>query len=47
MLIGIVLVLTLSAGYLVVLAVPDLQLWMVSAIHAVHEEWISWGWTPL
>ena len=44
-LIGIVLTITLSTGYLVLSAAADLQLWVISAIQAVRDEWTSWNWS--
>lgn len=32
-------------GYLVVLIAPGVQQWVISAIHAVRDEWTSWHWS--
>ncbi|MGH3533132.1 MAG: hypothetical protein ACRDQG_00240 [Pseudonocardiaceae bacterium] len=46
-LIGVVLTIMLSAGYLVFRGAPGLQLWVISAIQAVRDEWTSWHWSVL
>lgn len=45
--IGIVLTNTFSIGCLVFRGAPDLQLWMISVIQAVRDEWTSWDWSLL
>jgi hypothetical protein len=46
-LIGIVLAIALSTGYLVFRGAPDMQEWVISAIHTVRDEWTSWRWELL
>jgi hypothetical protein len=47
LLIGIMLAFTFGTGYLVFRGLPDLQLWVLSAIQAVRDEWASWDWDLL
>ncbi|MBV8540370.1 MAG: hypothetical protein JO364_17090 [Pseudonocardiales bacterium] len=47
MLIVVVLTIALSTGYLVCRGLPDLRLWVTSAIAAVRDEWTSWHWSLL
>ena len=46
-LIVIVIVITISTGYLVFRGAPDIQEWVTSAIQAVRDEWTSWDWSLL
>jgi hypothetical protein len=43
-LIVIAVTMAFAIGYLVVLIAPDVQEWVISAIHAVRDEWTSWHW---
>lgn len=44
-LIGIMLVIALSTGFLVFSGTPDIQTWVISAIQAVRDVWTSWDWS--
>lgn len=46
-LIGIVLTITVSTGYLVFREAPVLQQWVTSTIQAMRDEWTSWHWSLL
>lgn len=46
-LIGIVITIALSTGYLVFRGETDIQEWVISAIQEVRGVWTSWDWSLL
>lgn len=46
-LLGIVITIALSTGYLLFCGALDLQEWVISAIQGVRDVWTSWHWRLL
>jgi hypothetical protein len=43
-LVGIVITIALSTGYLVFRGAPGIQEWVLSAVQGVRDAWTSWHW---
>lgn len=43
-LIGIVIAIAISTGYLVFRGAPGMQEWVISAVQGVRDVWTSWHW---
>lgn len=46
-LIGIVITIALTTGYLLFCGAPDVKKWVISTIHGVRDVWTSWHWRLL